>query len=570
MTAALRTLAVLIALAGVVDPAWTSKVSQPVPVDMVLPPTSDPDYARAVSGQQGVLDALQGAAQFDGAEEPRARLAIGRPRGHADPMTRFFAIPLSPRPIEVERLQVPERALVDQHIEIAVRLRARGMEGLTSAIQLRVHGVTVVATEHRWNRGDEIHTERFTIPALPEGVHRLQVAVLTNGDTVVADASVPVRGRPLRVLVYEPRPSWPVTFARRSLEADPRIELSTFARSAPRIATTSGVAGAPLSARRLNTFDALVLGGLDALSNTDVAPIVDFVARRGGALVLLPDGRMPDRLRTRLELPALEEILLKDPILLEGGSLSLRASELLTPTTATPVSTLAGMKRENVMRPIVFASPLGHGTVVLSGALDAWRYRSTPEQDLDAFVRTVIADAAAAAPPPVTLSLGRSLERPGEPVAIFVAIRETEFVIDGGSIHVPPVSANMIDEQGNREMIRLWPTSRIGELQGHVTPAHPGRYVVEVTMGTKRAEAVLPVAADVTHPRNDTYPLAAVAALTGGAVEASPAALHEHLAVLGTTEDVRRTYPMRSVWWIVPFVALLSAEWILRRRAGLR
>jgi hypothetical protein len=28
-------------------------------------------------------------------------------------------------------------------------------------------------------------------------------------------------------------------------------------------------------------------------------------------------------------------------------------------------------------------------------------------------------------------------------------------------------------------------------------------------------------------------------------------------------------HPMRSTWWIVPFVVCLSAEWWLRRRRGL-
>jgi hypothetical protein len=35
--------------------------------------------------------------------------------------------------------------------------------------------------------------------------------------------------------------------------------------------------------------------------------------------------------------------------------------------------------------------------------------------------------------------------------------------------------------------------------------------------------------------------------------------------------DVATTvHPMRSAWWIVPFAGLLCAEWMLRRRQGLR
>ena len=33
---------------------------------------------------------------------------------------------------------------------------------------------------------------------------------------------------------------------------------------------------------------------------------------------------------------------------------------------------------------------------------------------------------------------------------------------------------------------------------------------------------------------------------------------------------VTTVYPMRTWWWLLPFAGALSAEWWLRRRAGLR
>jgi hypothetical protein len=35
-------------------------------------------------------------------------------------------------------------------------------------------------------------------------------------------------------------------------------------------------------------------------------------------------------------------------------------------------------------------------------------------------------------------------------------------------------------------------------------------------------------------------------------------------------DEPRTAYPMRSSLWLVPFVACLCAEWVLRRRQGLR
>jgi hypothetical protein len=57
-------------------------------------------------------------------------------------------------------------------------------------------------------------------------------------------------------------------------------------------------------------------------------------------------------------------------------------------------------------------------------------------------------------------------------------------------------------------------------------------------------------------------------------VDAAPGRLADVERFVGSTATappvpiVRR--PMRSVWWMLPFAACLSAEWWLRRRRGLR
>ena len=570
MRVALRTIAVLIAIAGVVDPAATRVISRPPPVEVVLPPTSHPDYPRALAVRTGAAEQLEGAAHFADVNVPRARLAIGRPPRHADPSVPLFAWFLPPPAVSIEALHAPHRAAATQQIVVQARLRGRGVEGQTSSIRLRADGVTLAASEYEWRRPDEAHTAELLIPGLPEGTHRLQVLVVTSGETVRADDSVMVSAAPRRVLVYEPRPSWPAAFARRSLEADRSFDLSALARSAAQVTTTSGDRPAPLSASRLDEFDALVLGGLDAVSDHDARLIAEFVNRRGGTLVLWPDGRIPEGLRQRFGLPALEELLLQDPVLLDGGPVAVRASELLVPAHDSPVTTILEVERDKARRPVVFATPLGNGTVVLVGALDAWRYRGTEQQDLDRFTRALLAEAAAGAPPLLAVTLEEAVERPGEPVEILATLRETEFVAKDGRTILPPIAAAIVDENGRREMVRLWPTTRVGEFAGAARLARAGRYLVEVTAGPRRAQAVLTIADDATHARNGEYPLAAAATLTGGAAHESLDELRENLAALGSTVEAVRFHPMRSAWWMVPFVALLSTEWILRRRAGLR
>ena len=570
MRMALRTVAVLIAMAGVVDPAMTKVISRPPSVEVVLPPTSHPDYPRALAVRTRAVEQLEGTAHFTDVDVPRARLAIGRPHRHADPSVPLFAWSLPPAAVSIEVLHAPDRAAATQQIVVHARLRGRGVEGQTSSIRLRADGVTLAASEYEWRRPDESHTAELPIPGLPAGTYQLQVLVATNGETVSAGHSVMVSATPRRVLVYEPRPSWPAAFARRSLEADRSFDLSALARTAPQVTTTSGDRPAPLSASRLGGFEALVLGGLDAVSDDDARLIAEFVTRRGGTLVLWPDGRMPEGLRRRFGLPALEELLLQEPVLLDGGPVRVRASELLVPVQDSPVTAILEVQRDKTRRPVVFATPLGNGSVVLVGALDAWRYRGTEQQDLDRFTRALLADAAAGAPPPLAVTLEEPIERPGEPVTIVATLRETEFAAKDGRTTLPPIAASIVDGTGRREMVRLWPRSRVGEFEGAARLARSGRYLVEVTAGPRRAQAVLTIAGDVTHARNGEYPLAVAATLTGGAAHESLDELRENMAGLGPTREAVRFHPMRSAWWMVPFVALLSAEWVLRRRAGLR
>jgi hypothetical protein len=57
---------------------------------------------------------------------------------------------------------------------------------------------------------------------------------------------------------------------------------------------------------------------------------------------------------------------------------------------------------------------------------------------------------------------------------------------------------------------------------------------------------------------------------TNGAVSSDPDEIARLIEGVTAREDERRTRPMRSWWWIVPFTGLLCAEWALRRVSGLK
>jgi hypothetical protein len=569
MRSVLRTLAILIGIAGVVDPEIVRRSTDPPAVEITVPSPAHPDHARSLDLKERMVAELDGLARFDDVHAPSARLAIGPVRAQAETSVPLFALSRPPAPVAIVSVETPDTVVAGQQIEVVARVRGYQLAGRVSQFHLRLDGVTIATASHTWNGTDETHPVTFVIPGQREGTRRLQVAVVTGRESVTADTVVTVTARALRVFAYEPRPSWPVTFARRILETDPRFDISAAARSSSRVATTTGEGAIGLPMARLDTFDVLLVGGLDALGAADVRAIVAFVEHRGGTLILLPDGRVPEAFRARMQVPRLQEVLLTDAVSIGRGGLMLKASEFLLPAGRFSAPAIAELRRDGNTHPVVFAYPLGNGTVVFSGALDAWRYRTDEGQDLDAFVRSLVAEAALIAPPPVDLSVSPSMVRPGEPIAVRVAVRPTAFVQTGGRLETPPVSGAISDSRGRREMIRLWPTSRIGELAGVVTPPREGRYAISVSVGSERTDAVLLVEPDVTRAHEEADP-AAIASLTGGAVVGQTSDLRGHLASLGGTPIERRMHPMRSPWWIAPFAAFLAAEWASRRRAGLR
>jgi hypothetical protein len=81
------------------------------------------------------------------------------------------------------------------------------------------------------------------------------------------------------------------------------------------------------------------------------------------------------------------------------------------------------------------------------------------------------------------------------------------------------------------------------------------------------------VAVSDRYLRWDQPAMQELAARTGGLfidrVDVGPLA-NSWLEARGAERRPEPRYPMRSWWWVVPFIACLSGEWWLRRRAGLR
>ena len=383
----------------------------------------------------------------------------------------------------------------------------------------------------------------------------------------MADVVVDVRRDPLRVEFYDPRPSWATTFLRRALEADARFQVATLSSTSRGVSVQTGGA-VPLVDPRLDAFDVVIVGGLDRLSAADARALDRYMRERGGAVVVVPDQRIDaGPARDMLSTPDLVERLLEQPakLTVTAPAASLQASELLILRSLTPGSDIVARVPGSDGSPVIVSMPRGDGRLMLSGAMDAWRFRAADGGAFDRFWQSAIAGLALAVPPPIAVSVDPPILAPGERGDVTVRVRSH----DAGA-----VSASLDGDQP----IRLIPDAEAGAYRGRLFAREtPGRSTVEV-----RAAAAPPLDASRTLlVQPEVRRLRATTASSLGLLSASHRGIDvtpDHVADLtrflrGAVVPPRVPlvrHPMRSAWWILPFALCLSAEWWIRRRRGLR
>ncbi len=566
MTAFLRTVAIAIALVAFIDPAIAVERSMPIRVALHLD-EHDPD---AVDVRSRLQTLLGDDVNVNGGDEAAAVIVIGH---SAEPEVFGGAAPVS----TVALTSAPNVSIVEapasitlrsgQAADLRLQLEGRGVAGAASTVILEERGVELARTEHRWNADGRV---TVTLPhvAIVRGVSTLTARVVPLPDekrTFDNRASVRVLADDgaSRVAIVEPRPSWPASFVRRALETDPTFDLASVVRVSRGIVSRAGSTPQGLTADQLARFDVVIVGAPEELRSAEVRALREFASVRGGTVILLPD-RRPSGDYVELLPGTFSEQLLAEPRALANG---LRGSEVVT-LRAVGLSPLAALDgRETV----IGSWPVGDGRILFSGALDSWRFRGDANGAFARFWRETVEAAALAAPPRVRVTLEPAVVRPHQLSRLTVRLRRSEFEQTPGVIHLPAVAARLIDPGGRAGMIRLWPAAEPGVFEADVAAVDAGLHDVRVRSDLGAAAdttlVVEPEASQAVAPV-----LESLAALSGGVAVAADN-LDPLIEYLGSIENERRrivTHPFRSTWWMVPFAGVLGAEWMLRRRAGLR
>ena len=619
----LRIVAIIIAVAGLIDPAMALSGASRARIAIVArqPPEPAADgvrdrLARDLGSAYEIVPQLTSDAA--------AAIVIGdRCPDESVPDALLVATVTTPAdPLSgarIVRVDAPREIPAVTVIPLGVAIEGARLAGHTIDVTAVIAGLEVGRASHTWAEGET--RWHASIDAVPVGAPpylmtvRLSDSATATSDTKpdttearadTADVVVDVRRALLRVQFYDARPSWATTFLRRALEADARFQVAGLGFSSRGVSVQTGGA-VPLGDPRLDAFDVVIVGGLDRLSAADTRALDRYMRERGGAVVVVPDQRIESgpardlvagservsgsvRLQPsldharggpeRVEGPDIVERLLEQPATLTVSTpaASLRASELLVisplPAGSEAIahvpggdpSIASGSSRaasRGGPAPVIVLMPRGDGRLLLSGAMDAWRFRATDNGAFDRFWQSTIAGLALAVPPAIDISIEPPLLRPGERAGVIVRVRSRD---------VTSVSAS-IDEQP----IRLRPEPEAGLYRGHFSAGAPGRAIVEARVtgaAPSSASRTLLVQAGARRAGAFAAPSLSMLASSHRGIDVTPDRIAELEQFVRTAVAaplaMQLRHPMRSVWWILPFAGCLSAEWWLRRRRGLR
>jgi hypothetical protein len=569
----LRGLAIVIAIVAFIDPAITSNRRTKPEIAVVAADRSANELAdhiaNELAGEFAVFRDWFGAAA--------ATVVAGNPlEGRSVEVSGPVFALLPESNVTLIAVAAPRRSALNARVNVVAHTRVTGSRGAKLEVALHAGDVMVDrVTRDITTDADSVAIPLTFVPTAT-GAAPLRITAARSGaePQTHADLLIEINDERWAVLFYDPRPSWMSTFVRRALERDTRFTVDSRVVTSRNISTDIGRPASLLDdLSTLSSFDAIVVGSPDALTERDAAGLDVFLRRRGGGVVLLFDHKASgpfERLAGVTQWGSAEG---RTPMRIGANNSGLRAGELLWPA-ALPAGAEA-IARDSLGRAVIWRTPVGAGSLVISGALDAWQYRDPGVSGFEQFWPMLIAETAAAAPAPLDAEIEKPLLEPGASTEVTVTLRDAAL-----SDLTPerPINASVtawIEAADGQTNLRLWPDGSAGRLRGTVrAPRTPGTYRFVVTSEGNRAETPFVVAPSVYRAAHDRPERIAdwTAARGGSTLRASQLdQLSQQIERVVRTPSRRETWhPMRSVWWIIPFVLALSTEWWARRRRGLR
>ena len=432
----------------------------------------------------------------------------------------------------------------------------------------------------------------------------------------------------LRVLYVEGYPRWEYRYLKQELIRDQTINVSCLLTSADATFAQEGdrpITRFPETIEELLEYDVVIIGDVDPRQFTDnqLALVNEFVSRRGGGFGMIAGTNYsPQKYQNTAIEPLLPvDISRVDPgaikrggTFAEGFRIALtedgkncsifrffrdpkvnadyvagRIQEMFwycrgVTTKAGVGETLAQHPKESGPdgrpAPLVVVGRFGTGRTAFSALDDTWRWRYyTGEPIFDSYwtqmLRT-LARGKKLGQRKLTLASERPVYQLGETARVGVRVLDPQLL----ATLPEEINAKVVDEQGVpvRDVTLIRRGSNGDAYAGGFTADRLGRFSVKLpSLGVGVDDAAVPVEIavprlELNDPTVDRVTLARLASESGGAV--IPFA--EAKTLPSRIPSAQREIPMiaNSALWAAPlalalFAGLITAEWILRKRAGM-
>ncbi|MDH3638307.1 MAG: glutamine amidotransferase [Gammaproteobacteria bacterium] len=528
--------------------------------------------------------------------------------------------------VEIAAVSLPRRLFPGDMLHAEVTLRQRGAAGKKTTLQIAEEGILL-------HREDIVvpATHSFTVPVIAgafseSGTHRLSFTVTSPPDEVLLennsfDVLVQVTSDPVRILHFEGEPRFEVKFVRRALSGDDSLHLASLVRTAENKYYRVGVASAqqlasgfPGDAQTLFNFDVVILGSVEAnlLSAEQQQLLKDFVARRGGALLLL--GARQSFAEGGYATSELNGLL---PVHLNATQSGFRTKVNVSPTTigllhpivqallrAAPDATLRRLPPLTLVNPLLAVKPgatvllqgndggpdpfvvlayqrYGRGTVAALSTRDTWRWQmhsSVPSDDLthETLWRELLRWLARPVPGRIELRMEPARPVPGERILVAANPLDASFR--------PLVDADLelvvITPLGDRHTYNFKKQAvEDGWYSTEFTVSEQGLYELQATLPDEQAPVIGRAAIEVfaageefrAAELNESL-LRRIAESTGGQyfTAADAADLNTAITALRGDTRIEQRLPLHDAPALfLCIIVLICVEWFYRRRRGL-
>lgn len=532
-----------------------------------------------------------------------------------------------PDDVSIRNIVMQEVAFPGDKVPIRVQIRSKGYEMRSASMTVRLNGRTVARRRIKFAGGLQFEDIFFNVDLHRKGAASVEIAIEPFSDEATAEnnvveRSVRIVNERINVLCIEGSARWEYRYLRAMLKRDPRINATFIAtRAGPAIARNSLEYIARFPERREEAFkyDLVILGDVDSefFSGDEFLRLEELVRDRGGSLLMLSGARfsptsysgtpvekmLPVRFEPEGEWEDVDDAVY--PVLTAEGRSSLvmtlemnqeenddiwsrvapldRVPPVIGPRPgATVLATLSDTRARVDQYPLVAWQRYGTGKCMFMGTDRMWllRFKTGDKYHWRVWsqcIQFLTLSRLMGEHKRIRLETDRATYPVDGQVQLYAHLLDDRFepILQSGF----EVSVLPLDAPGSKpQRVTLRPDAGSpGLYEGFFSPTRSGRYRVEANSGDRPLSNTTEFQATDVEPEMENTDmqiegLRRIAELSGGKCLSMLEV--KNLPSLLNLERHETTYatelPLWDSGWIMALlVALMGAEWIVRRRYDL-